>query len=388
MTEKQKKIELTEEQIALAAEKQRQLEKIAEDNCILRVVAGSNAYGTNNPSSDWDERGIFVDEMSRVVLPFEKIEQVTLSRDDIVLFELSKYMRLLLEQNPNVIELIWTEQNDVLHKTDSGQLLLDHRKEFLSRQIKESYVGYAQSQLKRIKGHNKWINSPQPEQEPQRKDFTSIVWNNTDIKEFNKKVPFEGFLAFDLGSDHYALISMEKLNSTRKPWIDNKGNINPVIKADVEKVNPNKVKPDLFVKFNAKLYDEHHTNWKAYWNWKEHRNEKRSELEEKFGYDTKHAMHLIRLLRSGLDILEHGIVPVRRPDREYLLDIRSGKYTYDEVIAESVRLTERVEEVSKKSALPEEPNNALAKEIMLEIYSKQWNLSPSQVNKVKTNIKP
>lgn len=388
MTGKPKKEELTEEQVALAAEKQKQLEKIAEDNCILKVVAGSNAYGTNNPSSDWDERGIFVDEMPRIVLPFEKIEQVTLSRDDIVLYELSKYMPLLLAQNPNVIELIWTEENDVLHKDELGQLLLDNRKEFLSRQVKDSYVGYAQSQLKRIKGHNKWINSPQPEKEPERKDFTSVVWNNTDIKEFNKKVPFDGFLAFDLGDYHYSLISMERLQTTRKPWIDNKGNINTVLKTDVSKVNPNQLGPDLIVKLNKKLYEDHHTNWKEYWNWKENRNEKRSVLEEKFGYDVKHAMHLIRLLRSGLDILEYGVVPVRRPDREYLLDIRNGKYTYDEIIAESEKLTKRVEDVSKKSALPEEPNHALAKEIMLEIYSKQWNLAPKEVNKVKTGIKP
>jgi len=378
--------ELTQQQLE-QQEKQRQLEKIAEENCILRVVAGSNAYGTNLPGSDWDERGIFVDEMSRIILPFNKIEQVTLTRDDIVLYELSKYMPLLLAQNPNVIELIWTEDSDVLFKNDLGQLLLDNRKEFLSKQVKDSYVGYAQSQLKRIKGHNKWINSPQPEQEPQRKDFTSVVYNNTDIKEFNKKVPFEGFLAFDLGDNHYSLISIEKLKSNRKPWIDNKGNINTVLKSDVALVNPDKLRPDIIVKLNKKMYEDHHTNWKEYWNWKEHRNEKRSVLEEKFGYDVKHAMHLIRLLRSGLDILENGYVPVKRPDKDYLLDIRSGKYTYEEIVAESERLTQKVEEISKKSSLPDEANQDLAKEIMLSIYTQQWNMSPKDIKEIKPSLK-
>jgi predicted nucleotidyltransferase len=369
-------------------EKQQKLEKIAEDNCILRVVAGSNAYGTNNPSSDWDERGIFVDEMPRIVLPFEKIEQVTLSHDDIVLFELSKYMPLLLTQNPNVIELIWTDEKDVLHKTELGQLLLDNRKSFLSKQVKESYAGYAHSQLKRIKGHNKWINNPQPEQEPEPKDFTSVVWNFSGAKEFNKKVPFSGFVAIDLGDGHYSLWSMDKLKIDRKPWIDKRGNPNPIPKQEFEKFNPNNLPPDMIVKLNKTLFESHHTNWKAYWNWKTHRNEKRSELEEKYGYDVKHAMHLIRLLRSGVDILEHGIVPVRRPDREYLLDIRNGKYTYEEIVAESERLTQKVEEVSKKTLLPSEPDYGLAREIMMEIYTKQWNLSPKEIKQAKPGLKP
>jgi hypothetical protein len=367
--------------------KQQELEEMAEKNCILRVVAGSHAYGTNIPSSDWDERGIFVDTMSRIILPFEKIEQVQLSRDDIVLFELSKYMPLLLSQNPNVIELIWTDPSDILHKNESGELLLDNRKEFLSKQVKDSYVGYAQSQLKRIKGHNKWINSPQPEAEPEPKDFTSVVWNYTATKEFNKKVPFEGFVAVDIGDNHYSLWSIDKLKIDKKPWIDKRGNPNPIQKNEFEKFNPNNLPPDLIVKLNKSLFESHHTNWKMYWNWKKNRNEKRSVLEEQFGYDVKHAMHLIRLLRSGLDILENGVVPVRRPDREYLMDIRNGKFTYEEIVAESEKLTKKVEEISKKSSLKDAPNYDLAKEIMLEIYKKQWSLEPEMNLKSSNKVK-
>lgn len=368
-------------------QKQQELEEMAEKNCILRVVAGSHAYGTNIPSSDWDERGIFVDNMSRIVLPFEKIEQVQLSRDDIVLFELSKYMPLLLSQNPNVIELIWTDPSDILHKNEAGELLLDNRKEFLSKQVKDSYVGYAQSQLKRIKGHNKWINSPQPEAEPEPKDFTSVVWNYTSTKEFNKKVPFEGFVAVDIGDNHYSLWSIDKLKIDKKPWIDKRGNPNPIQKNEFEKFNPNNLPPDLIVKLNKSLFESHHTNWKMYWNWKKNRNEKRSVLEEQFGYDVKHAMHLIRLLRSGLDILENGVVPVRRPDREYLMDIRNGKFTYEEIVAESEKLTKKVEEISKKSSLKDAPNYDLAKEIMLEIYKKQWSLEPEMNLKSSNKVK-
>lgn len=361
-----------------------ELEDTANKNCLIRVVAGSHAYGTNIPSSDWDERSIFADEMSRIVLPFDKVEQVKYREDDKVAYELSKYMPLLLSQNPNVIEILWTDPKDVLYKSDLGQLLIDHRSSFLSIDVKESYVGYALKQLKRIKGHNKWINSPQPEREPERMDFLSVIWNFTEDRENNKKVPLEGYIAINVGDHNYSLWKAERLNlPSNCSWIDKRGNPNPMDKSKFHQLNKNRISPDLIVKVNDDLFDSHHTNWKLYWKWKKERNESRSVLEEKYGYDTKHAMHLIRLLRSGVDILQYGTVPVKRADADYLKDIRNGIYTYEEIVKESEKLTKQVEEISQKSSLPKEPNYALAKEIMLEIYMKQWNLTPQDVKKLK-----
>lgn len=368
-------------------QKQMDLEKIAKDNCLLRVVAGSNAYGTALPTSDWDERGIFVDKIERVVLPFEKIELVEFSVDDIVYYELSKYMPLLLSQNPNVIELLWTDDNDILFKSDLGQLLIDNRSEFLCKKVKDSYVGYAKSQLGRIKGHNKWINSPQPEQEPERKDFATVVWNNSGNKEFNKTIPKVGFIGADLGDNHFGLFEQSKLGVEKNTWFDKRGNPNLLSREELYNLTKiNKINPDLIVKINQRAFDDAHKNWKGYWDWKKNRNEKRSALEEQFGYDTKHAMHLIRLLRSGADILEFGYVPVKRNDAQYLLDIRFGKFSYEEIITESERLSQRVEALSSSSALKEEPNYSLAKDVMLEIYQKQWNMSVTNIlNTIKKN---
>ena len=104
---------------------QEELEFLGKKNTILQVVAGSHAYGTNLPTSDWDERGIFTDEANRIILPFEKLEQIQFTKDDVVVYELSKYMQLLLEQNPNVIELLWTDPKDIIYKNEMGDLLLN-----------------------------------------------------------------------------------------------------------------------------------------------------------------------------------------------------------------------------------------------------------------------
>lgn len=364
-----------------------ELENLAKQNCIINVVGGSHAYGTNMPTSDWDERGIFVDKSERIILPFDKIEQVTFTKDDVVYFELSKYMPLLLEQNPNVLELIWTDKKDILHITEQGQYLIDNRKDFLSIKIKDSYVGYANGQLKRIKGHNKWINNPQPEREPQQQDFMSVVYNYSGIKELNKHVPTSGYTAVSLGNNMYSLWSNSNISrAENKSWIDTRGNPIALTNKEMEEINKTNKAPDMIVKINTSVFESNHENWKMFWKWKKNRNEKRSELEEKYGYDTKHAMHLIRLLRSGADILEHGIVPVKRNDAQYLLDIRNGIYTYEEIIAESNRLTEKVNELSLKTKLPIEPNRDLAKEIMLQIYKDVWKLE--NTNKLNSNSCP
>lgn len=367
-----------ENNINEALAKKLELEKFAEDNCILRVVAGSHAYGTNLPTSDWDERGIFINKMSDVILNFDRLEQVELSRDDIVLFELTKYMNLLSEQNPNILELIWADPQDILHKTEAGQILIDNRSSFLTSNVYNTYVNYAMSQLKRIKGHNHWINKPQPEEAPQEKDFISVVMNMTENQQFNKRAPLSGHCAVALGNEMYALWDSEKIGHTGANWINRVGCISSIDKSQRTKFLQEHRNPDIIVKFNQEQYKISHTQWKNYWQWKNNRNEKRSELEEKFGYDTKHAMHLIRLLRTGKDILEHQIVPVKRTDAQFLLSIREGHFSYDEIVAQSNKLIEEIEVLYKKTSLPEQCNKEQLKEITLNIYKNHWGITTKQ----------
>lgn len=103
------------------------------------------------------------------------------------------------------------------------------------------------------------------------------------------------------------------------------------------------------------------------------RNEKRSELEEKFGYDTKHAMHLVRLLRTGEEILSEGIVRVKRPDAKELLDIRNGLFSYDELLIYAEEKDKLIREVLyKETALPKKANVNFAAKILMEIQDMYW----------------
>ncbi len=84
--------------------------------------------------------------------------------------------------------------------------------------------------------------------------------------------------------------------------------------------------------------------------------------------NSKHAMHLARLLLMGQEILESGQVIVKRPDAANLLAIRNGAWTYDYLVSWAEEQMKRVEEAAKTSPLPRFPDrkkiNALCMDIV------------------------
>ncbi len=83
---------------------------------------------------------------------------------------------------------------------------------------------------------------------------------------------------------------------------------------------------------------------------------KRLESVRKFGYDTKNAYHLIRLLRMGIEILTDGEVNVMRYDNQELLKIRRGEYPLAYIKSEAKRLQELLDMAYVNSKLPSKPN--------------------------------
>lgn len=129
------------------------------DNLVVKHYAGSKAYGTSLPTSDTDFRGIFVADPINILTPFFPIREVEdTTEEDTKLYELSQFMKLTLDCNPNVIETLWVHRDSITHTTPAYELLRESAPKLLSSKIAFTTSGYAISQLKRIRGHNKWIN--------------------------------------------------------------------------------------------------------------------------------------------------------------------------------------------------------------------------------------
>lgn len=100
----------------------------------------------------------------------------------------------------------------------------------------------------------------------------------------------------------------------------------------------------------------------------------RPELEEMYGFDTKYAMHMLRLGFQGVELLTSGhlSLPMREPERSYLLDVRRGKVSEQECFTRAGQLEQELIDLATTSPLPEEPEEQRAEAWMLEAYQRRW----------------
>lgn len=78
-------------------------------------------------------------------------------------------------------------------------------------------------------------------------------------------------------------------------------------------------------------------------------------------------MHTIRLLDTAIEILEQGVLRVRRPNRAELLEIRSGAFTYDELIEMAEAKMKRIDASFAECTLPGQPDKARIEELLVRV---------------------
>jgi len=98
--------------------------------------------------------------------------------------------------------------------------------------------------------------------------------------------------------------------------------------------------------------------------------DKRKKIVDKYGYDTKNAVTLIRLLRSGKELLETGTLTVfREKDKEELLEIKKGKLTLQQVQDLADKEFKKIDEVYYNSKLPEMNSRQRINELLVDIMN-------------------
>lgn len=339
-----------------------------KNNLMCLYVGGSHAYGVDTETSDVDIRGIFKDNID-MILGLGKVDQLANESQDMVIYSLSKLLPLIAEQNPNCQEALFVDQEEILFATQDYWYLRSRRDELLSKLARQKYSGYAMSQISRIKGHNKWLVKEQEgkfDKKPNIVDYILYIDSSDGhiIKYDN---------LFNIYKECYNHLYFTKIKDEIYNVWENINSVYPLIEAGNSFI-PIQESSDRghnyfgIIWFNKSQFQkdlEEYNNWKK---WKENRNESRHELEEKFGFDTKHAMHTFRLLNTGIEILNGEGCKVKRPDREFLLDIRNGKYTYEWIISEAERLDKVVlEECYRKSKLQHSVDKKIVVDLIKEI---------------------
>lgn len=344
---------------------------------IMRCYSGSLAYGTNLPTSDVDIRGIFCAPERSIRTPFFPIEELTLEEEeDGKIYELTNFFKLFLNMNPNILELMFVDEKDILQTSDVYEYLRQHAPALLSKKVAHTFSGYAMAQLKRIKGHDKWINNPQPEELPTQKEYLRLTHSFMEEKML-KHQDFQYVLDrldkvcvfLPMGGDIYGIIG----SSGQPGGLFNADGTMRRVDYDSLSDEDKKRQPQLIVKYLSEEHKSAKEKHRNYWKWKAERNETRHQLEVNFGYDTKHAMHLVRLMRMGEEILTTGQVLVKRPDAQELLDIRAGKWTLEELLAWADEKDNLIRgELYKNSSLQHSGNYNLAAKVLMRAQDMCW----------------
>jgi uncharacterized protein len=105
------------------------------------------------------------------------------------------------------------------------------------------------------------------------------------------------------------------------------------------------------------------------------RNVHRAELEEKHGYDTKYAMHVIRLYGEAKELMEAGRISLPRPNKDELIAIRKGKYSLSEIRELGAQLEAEALAAQAKSPLPDKPDRDAISRTLADTHLHFWNES-------------
>ena len=279
---------------------------ICKADVVGLAFVGSHSHGTYVPPSDPDAIDD-VDFMGAIIPPREVLlglqsfEHWTDRWEelDVVLYDFQKFVKLLMNGNPNVLGLLWLREQDYLLRAPAFQVLIDNRELFNSLRVYESFGGYAAGQLQRMTSFTPEL---QAEIDTLTVQLIAAGWPLQDVMD-GRPLPMPRGMTPDEAKEKAARLK------------------------------------HLRAKFHSAYMGE-----------------KRKRLVLKHGYDTKNAAHLVRLLQMCVEFLERGTLQVyREADAPMLKDIKAGKWTLDAVRDHAADLSKQTVALAAVSTLPKEP---------------------------------
>jgi hypothetical protein len=381
-------------------------EYLKENGLILfETIIGSQAYGTQTPTSDVDKKFVFILPQD-YILGTGYIEQLNVNAD-YTGWEIKRFLELIGTNNPTVLELLNSPEDCIISKHPLFDIILEHKDEFITKMCKNSFGGYARQQIVKAKGLNKKQNWEQ--EKVTRKDILDFCY----VIEGSKTIPltkwfedygylsdvqkFCGVVNVPNARDVYALyfdkkasmcFSVDESDSykednkryykeigetvglgykgiTKVGESENAGISNQLRLSSI----PKEETPIANFIYNKDGYTAHCKDYKSYQEWLENRNEARYVDTKAHGQkiDGKNMMHCMRLIRMAQEIGRGEGIIVRRKDAKELLDIRHGKVDLESLIDMADSEINKMDKIFDNSDLPNNVNPELINELLIKV---------------------
>ena len=385
-------------------------EKSPGSKPLYLVVRGSHAYGTNIETSDTDYAGVFI-QSEEDILGNKYVEQINDDKNDIIIYEIRRFLELLGSNNPTVLELLNTPEDCVIYKDPIFDLVLNDREKYISKVCAKSLGGYAKQQISKAKGQNKkqnWEKDKVTRKEVL--DFVYViegeksipwkVWN--EDKKYEEKfigvvnVPnardiyavYYDFIARNMFSENISektriiLIKLQK-ESGQPMGFGYKGLVKTgegINSAESNQLRlssiPKGETPICVVTYNKDGYSQHCKDYLSYQEWLENKNEARWVDVKSHGQkiDGKNMMHCKRLMEMAKEIGEGKGIIVRRPNAEELISIRKGEVDLQTLIDSVEVEIKEVDRIFEESNLPEKVDEKFINKMIVEIRKQIYKL--------------
>ena len=318
------------------------MKELVERGKILELRTGSHLYGLNTPASDEDYSGIFLTPLEYHI-GLHKLEQIELGVEskldsgknsseavDRTFYELKRFALLAAGNNPNIIELLFANEENIIYINEAGRKLLNNRKIFLSQKLIDKFIGFANAQK-----HKLYVKRENLEKLYAARDFIK----NMIVKYQMDKILLPALKNEEGFGERFILRDR---------------------KADVYRIGEYNINANMTLKNALEFIEKIIKN-----------SSNRQELIKKSGYDTKYASHLVRLLYEAVEIISTGDLVFPLKERDLLMEIKTGKVEFSKVIDIVEKLEIKLGEFKifpERIVIPPEPDMAAIEKLVVEIY--------------------
>lgn len=361
------------------------------------TIRGSHSYGTNIPTSDIDFAGVFMQSHDDII-GRNYVEQINDATNDIVIYELRRFLELCGNNNPNILELLNTTNDCVIFKHPSFDKILKNKKKFITKQCGDTFGGYAKTQINKAKGQDKkqnWEKDRVVRKTPL--DFCYIHFGEKTLplslylESRNMSQGYGGLSKVPHSKDLYAFYydhHAEKVFKS-KTWrfLQKLGLVKLSGYRGISFMNSNELRLSSipkdsisdfisFVTYNKDGYSQHCKDFREYEEWLSKRNEQRWVDVESHGQkiDGKNMMHCYRLAEMASEIAKGEGVNVKRKNSDFLISIRKGEVDLETLIGNVECMIDDARNRFKESNLPDRVDVNLINSLLVKIRKEVYGL--------------
>ena len=399
---------------------------------IFIVITGSVSYSLDLETSDIDGKGVYIQDLYSILNELRIGQANPLSyksqlsgtekdangkiKEDITLYELGRYLELIQSNNPNIMELYNSNQDCIVYKHPIWDELVEKLKtsNVLTKKCYYSFSSYASQQIKKATGTNKKINNPIDKIRKTPIDFCFVINpddSTTQLKSYLKKNKLDqkmcGLVKVPHAKDLYGLyydyeadksfscyIKESVREKYRKKKLLNNESMGFGYKGIIKESLTDEISDEIRVSsipkgevrliqisYNKDGYMKYCKDYTAMWGkngWIVNRNEERynDNISSGQNYDGKNLSHCLRLLYMAREIAEgKGVIVERTSEQRFeLLEVKKGRWSYENIMNKCVELTNGLEEIYKNSDLPKNFSYNTIEKILFEFIKKFYKL--------------